>query len=276
MAHENSGAAAGEHDRGRGWSGLTLTTGAFLFLLLRLFAVSDYQWHTAFAVLHTLDLEDSIGIVLGTVMADSVAAAVLLSVLLPAFLFRVLGGLVLAARLRRGQRSGGARGPAGDPGGPYASAQDPAGGRRPDRQRADLSGLVMLALVVAGVVAYATSFHAWWLLLVSAAVTAAAVGVGLLARRGRGQVGEASRWAGRHLAGLVVALAIIGLLVSAAVVRTPWMPLERVAVEGAAEPLVGYVLEAEPGFLKFLTADDREFLILNDQDVASRTELVAH
>ncbi|MGW7417049.1 hypothetical protein [Streptomyces sp. NPDC054863] len=260
MVHKESEAAEGEREeeRGRGWSsGLTLTTGAFLFLLLRLFAVSGYQWHTAFAVLHTIDLDDSIGIILGTVMADPVVAAVLLAVLLPAFLFRVVGGFLLALRVRRG---GTERLPqdARAPGGP------------------DVAGLVLLAIVVAGVTAYVMSFRAWWLPLVSLFVMAVMFGIGALARRHHGQVGAASRWAGRHVVGLVVGVAMLGLLVSAAVVRTPWMPLERVEVSGQAQPLVGYVLEAEPGFLKFMTDEGRDFLILNEGEVKSREEVVDH
>ncbi|MFI0979280.1 hypothetical protein ACH4SP_20045 [Streptomyces sp. NPDC021093] len=236
---------------------MTLTTGAFLFLLLRLFAVSGYQWHTAFAVLHTIDLDDSIGIVLGTVMADPVVAAVLLAVLLPAFLFRVVGGFLLAVRIRRGGATGLPEGVRGSGG-------------------LDIAGLVLLAIVVAGVTAYIMSFRAWWLPLVSLLVMAAMFGIGALARRDHGQVGAASRWAGRHVVGLVVGLAVVGLLVSAAVVRTPWMPLERVEVKGERAPLVGYVLEAEPGFLKFMTDEGRDFLILNEGEVESREEIVDH
>jgi hypothetical protein len=256
--HETDGGGAREehakHEelKRRGWSsGLTLTTAAFLFLLLRLFAVSGYQWHTAFAVLHTLDLDDSIGLVLGTVLADTVVAAVLLVVLLPAFFFRVAGGFLLAARMRK------------------------EGEADPDA-RFDMAGIVMLSIAVAGMTAYVLSFGTWWLPLASVLVTAAMVGLGVLTRGAHGQVGEASRWAGRHVMGLVMGAAVLAMLISAAVVRTPWMPLERVVVAGHAQPLRGYVLEAEPGFLKFLTEEEREFLIIRDADVESREEIVEH
>ncbi|GAA3489549.1 hypothetical protein [Streptomyces cremeus] len=251
MVHEEQAEQSGE-ERRHGWgSGLTLTTAAFLFLLLRLFAVSGYQWHTAFAVLHTLDLDDSIGILLGTVLADSVVAAVLLVVLLPAFLFRVVGGFVLAARTREEEQ--------------------------PDRgPRVDMTGIVVLAIVVAGMTAYVLSFGTWWLPLASVLVTAVMVGLGTLTRGAHGQVGEASRWAGRHLMGLVLAASVLALLISAAVVRTPWMPKERIVVKGHEKPLRGYVLEAEPGFLKVLTEEDREFVILRDGEVESREEIVEH
>ncbi|MFF0742427.1 hypothetical protein ACFYVL_18705 [Streptomyces sp. NPDC004111] len=279
MVHKES-EAAGEHKRERGWSGLTLTTAAFLFLLLRLFAVSGYQWHTAFAVLHTLDLEDSIGIVLGTVMADSVVAAVLLAVLLPAFLFRVVGGYLLAARVRRlrAERPDGAAPGEGRPLPERGEGPERADGtpQRPVTGWLDLPGLGMLAIVLAGVTAYILSFHAWWLLPLSVAVTALMAGLGAVTRGGHGQVGAASRWAGKHLMGLVMAAVVVTLLVSAAVVRTPWMPLERVEVKERSAPLIGYVLEAEPGFLKFMTEKDRHFLILNEGDVKSREEIVDH
>lgn len=197
-------------------------------------------------------------------MADSVVAAVLLAVLLPAFLFRVVGGFVLAVRMRRERADG-------------VPGERPPGERVPQGTgRVDLPGLGVLAIVVAGITAYVLSFHAWWLLPASLGVTAAMFGLGFLARRQHGQVGAASRWAGKHLMALVMGAVVVALLVSAAVVRTPWMPLERVEVTGRAAPLVGYVLEAEPGFLKFMTEEDRHFLILNEGDVKSRVELVDH
>ncbi|MFJ6697675.1 hypothetical protein ACIQM4_16615 [Streptomyces sp. NPDC091272] len=254
-----AGPGEGPEERGHGWnSGLTLTTAAFLFLLLRLFAVSGYHWHTAFAVLHTIDIDDAVGIVLGTVMADSVVAAVLLAVLLPAFLFRVLGGFMMAVRMRRRVVDR-----------PPDAHEQPAGARSP----VDLAGLVLLAIVVAGVTAYILTFRAWWLLLAIVLVGAAMVGFLALARRSQGQVGQASRWAGRNFGALVAAAGILAMLLSAALVRTPWMPLERIEVGDGQAPLVGYVLEAEPGFLKVMTDVDRHFLILRDADVESREEI---
>ncbi|MFI5803333.1 hypothetical protein [Streptomyces sp. NPDC051561] len=268
MAHKES-----EGAQGRGWSGLTLTTAAFLFLLLRLFAVSGYQWHTAFAVLHTLDLEDSIGIVLGTVMADSTVAAVLLAVLLPAFLFRVVGGFLLALRLRQdaldevtAEKVAAARGRTG---------REPSEGA-PGTGPVDLAGLGMLAIVVAGCTAYVSSFHTWWPLVAAVGVTLATGALGYATRRRPDQVGEASRWASRHLMGVVMGAVLVALLVSAAVVRTPWMPLERIELHGQGKALTGYVLEAEPGFLKVMTEKDRHFVILNDGAVKSREELIEH
>ncbi|QTR04957.1 hypothetical protein J7S33_09510 [Saccharothrix algeriensis] len=63
--------------------GTALTGGAVLFVLLRLLAVSHYDWHTTFALLHTLDLEDAPGLFLGTFMADRRISTVLLVLMVP-------------------------------------------------------------------------------------------------------------------------------------------------------------------------------------------------
>lgn len=67
--------------------GTTLTGAAVLFVLLRLLAVSYYDWHTTFALLHTLDLEDAPGLFLGTFMADQRISSVLLVLMVPLTVF---------------------------------------------------------------------------------------------------------------------------------------------------------------------------------------------
>ncbi|MEJ2853633.1 MULTISPECIES: hypothetical protein [unclassified Saccharothrix] len=67
--------------------GTTLTGAAVLFVLLRLLAVSRYDWHTTFALLHTLDLEDAPGLFLGTFMADQRISSVLLVLMVPLTVF---------------------------------------------------------------------------------------------------------------------------------------------------------------------------------------------
>jgi hypothetical protein len=52
-------------------AGSALTGAAILFVLLRLFAVAHYDWHVAFALLHTLELDDAPALSLGTFMANS-------------------------------------------------------------------------------------------------------------------------------------------------------------------------------------------------------------
>ncbi|ATE58009.1 hypothetical protein CNX65_05845 [Actinosynnema pretiosum] len=54
-----------------------------MFVLLRLLAVSHYDWHVAFALLHTLDLEDAPGLFVGTFMADSRISSALLILVSP-------------------------------------------------------------------------------------------------------------------------------------------------------------------------------------------------
>ncbi|MFD5827362.1 hypothetical protein [Lentzea sp. NPDC060358] len=68
-------------------TGSALTGAAVLFVLLRLLAVSHYDWHTAFALLHTLELDDAPGLFLGTFMADDRISTVLLMVVTPATFF---------------------------------------------------------------------------------------------------------------------------------------------------------------------------------------------
>lgn len=68
-----------------------VTVAAVLFVLLRLLAVAHYDWHTAFALLHTLDLEDAPGLFLGTFMADSRISSALLVLMVPLTVFYAVG-----------------------------------------------------------------------------------------------------------------------------------------------------------------------------------------
>ncbi|CAL9637923.1 hypothetical protein [Streptomyces sp. enrichment culture] len=231
---------------GRG-TGLTVTTAAFAFLVLRLFAVSGHDWHTAFAVLHTLDLDDTIGLVIGTVMADSLASVLFLTLLVPVAALR----LVMEVRTAR-------------------AARERALGRGERPERVDLTGALLLLIAVMAVVAYLRTFHSWWLVPLVLAVGALIVGIGYGVRAG-GRLRRGALWASRHLLGLVA----LAMLLGAATVTTPWVPLEQIELRGGEE-LRGYVMQAEPGFLKVLTERERAFRILTDQEVRSREELVGH
>ncbi|GIG63947.1 hypothetical protein Pen01_02420 [Phytomonospora endophytica] len=67
-----------------GWqTGLSLTGAAVLFLVLRLFAVTGYDWDTAFAVADAVDIGDAPSVVIGTFMADPEITAALLMLLVP-------------------------------------------------------------------------------------------------------------------------------------------------------------------------------------------------
>lgn len=243
--------ALGEQQESGNGAGLTMAGAAFLFLALRLFAVSHYDWHTAFAVLHTIDLNDGVGIVLGTVMADSLATTVFFALLVPVAVLRV------AVSVRGADRDA--------PGSPEAAPAQGAPHGRPDLVGA---ALLLVALLAVGV--YVVTFHAWWLPPVVAAACALMLGFAYGLRAG-GRLRRAALWSSHHLGVLIV----LALLVGAATVRTPWVPLERIALRGGPT-LHGYVMQAEPGFLKVLTASDREFLILTDTKVATRAEITRH
>ncbi|MEU6258519.1 hypothetical protein [Streptomyces sp. NPDC047043] len=224
-----------------------MTTAAFAFLVLRLFAVSDYNWHTAFAVLHTLDLKDSIGLVLGTVMADSLASVVFLTLLVPVALLR----LVMERRAAGKSRE-------------RALAE----GRQPERP--DLAGALLLLIAVVAVVAYIATFHSWWLLWLMFGVGGLIFGIVFSVQAGGG-LKRAALWTTRHL----VALVGLAMLLGAATISTPWVPMERIETQDGKE-LQGYVMQAEPGFLKVLTEHERKLLILTDQDVRAREEITGH
>lgn len=55
----------------------------FVFLILRIFAVSGYDWDTAFAVSTTLSLSDGLSLVFGSLMAGHVLVQILLIIVLP-------------------------------------------------------------------------------------------------------------------------------------------------------------------------------------------------
>lgn len=55
----------------------------FVFLILRIFAVSGYDWNTAFAVSTTLNLSDGLALVFGSLMAGHVLVEILLVGVLP-------------------------------------------------------------------------------------------------------------------------------------------------------------------------------------------------
>ncbi|MBG0737965.1 hypothetical protein IV500_00730 [Paeniglutamicibacter antarcticus] len=55
----------------------------FVFLILRILAVSGYDWNTAFAVSTTLSLSDGLALLVGTLMAGHLLVAILLIGVLP-------------------------------------------------------------------------------------------------------------------------------------------------------------------------------------------------
>ncbi|MBD8506121.1 hypothetical protein HT102_06460 [Hoyosella sp. G463] len=208
-------------------SGALITgTGAlFLFLLLRLLAVCDYNWNVAFAVIHTVDLNEGFGILVGTLMGEPLFTGIALALIAPLPLLRLLWP---GSATHRG------------------------------------SALVLIAVVTTAYASLLVTYQQWWLLAITAAVTLTLVGLHRWRRHGR-----------LHQAGTLLlrrAWLITGLLVLvlAALVRTPWVPLEHITLTDRTED--GYVMETSPGFLKILTAEDREFLIIPTDEVTAREE----
>ncbi|MEP7159703.1 MAG: hypothetical protein ABI746_01230 [Dermatophilaceae bacterium] len=96
---------------------------AFAFLILRIFAVSGYNWDTAFAVSTTIGLDDGLSLLFGSLMAGHLLVAMLLICVLPLLLAAFLWG-------PRGHR-------------PVV--------------------VLSIALAMVTLVALTVSFHSWWL-----------------------------------------------------------------------------------------------------------------
>lgn len=105
----------------------------FVFLVLRTFAVSGYDWDTAFAVSTTLGLDDGLPLVFGSLMAGHLLTSILMIAVVP---------LLIAARL-------------------WGPRQ-----HRPITTLLTTVGLVIL-------LALTVSFRSWWLPLATGAVLAA-------------------------------------------------------------------------------------------------------
>lgn len=86
-----SGAAA---ERGSGYLGgaAQLAAWGFVFLILRIFAVSGYDWDTAFLVSTTIGLDDGLALLFGTLMAGHLLTSILLSVVVPLLIAGYLWG----------------------------------------------------------------------------------------------------------------------------------------------------------------------------------------
>ncbi|MEO6880320.1 MAG: hypothetical protein ABI181_05115 [Mycobacteriaceae bacterium] len=103
---------------------------AFAFLILRVFAVSGYDWNTTFLVTTTLSVDDGLALLFGSLMAGHVLVALALMIVLP----------LLGAAFLWGER-----------------------GHRPVVVLPATVGVVMI-------VALTLSFHSWWLPPVTAAL----------------------------------------------------------------------------------------------------------
>lgn len=125
-------AASPEPDEGRGGHAVAaahVAAWGFAFLILRIFAVSGYDWNTAFAVSTTVGLDDGLALLFGSLTSGHLLTAVLLVAVLPIFIAAYLWG--------------------------------PRGHRPVVMLLATVGSVTLVALVV--------SFHSWWLPLATGA-----------------------------------------------------------------------------------------------------------
>lgn len=193
----------------------------FGFLILRIFAVSGYDWNTAFVVSTTLRLDDGMSLLFGSLMAGQLLTAVLLLCVVPL----LLAGSVWAPRAHR----------------PVL--------------------LLLSALTMILMVALTVSSRFWWL------PVAIAVAFGLATLTRRLHANNGLRRAVTIAVSSVGWVAPVALLLVAALVQTPWVPLEQ--IQTADGPISGYVLSVDSGYLNVLT-DEQKFVILISSDVISR------
>lgn len=84
--HDGAATSGGVADREpsrRPGSVASFAAWAFAFLVLRLFAVSGYNWDTAFKVSTTLGVDDGVTLVFGSFMAEHLVVGLILTGLLP-------------------------------------------------------------------------------------------------------------------------------------------------------------------------------------------------
>lgn len=201
---------------------------AALFLVLRLLAVSDWDWSTTAAVADTVDFSDVIPIVLGTLLAEPGLTGILLAVMLPV----TVGALIWPSRATGGNRT--------------------------------LTGMILPAVLVAATVTWMNTYRQWWLPVVAVLIGVVFVVLRLAVHHGIAH--DVSVTLTRRI-GVV---GVIGVLVMATVVSTPWMEHERFTT--ADGTMTGYVLNVESGYVRVLT-EDRDVVILDSDEIRKRTIL---
>lgn len=85
MASATGDDATASGEASQHWTGTAISAAVwgFAFLMLRIFAVSEYSWPTAFLVSTTVGLNDGLVILVGTLMATPVLTEAMLVGLLP-------------------------------------------------------------------------------------------------------------------------------------------------------------------------------------------------
>lgn len=154
----------------RGWAtGLSLTGAAVLFLMLRLFAITRYDWHTAFAIADTIQFDDAPTVIIGTLMADRLISGLALMLLLP---------VAVVHQSRLGLRDRGHDG-----------------------------HIAWLITLVVATIALVLTYRAWWLL--AGAVIIGALLTLALRTRERGTGRTAALWVMRRVGLLTVLAALV-------------------------------------------------------------------
>lgn len=198
---------------------------ATLFLVLRILAISHWNWQTATDVVATVDFGGAASIALGTVFAEPEVTAILIV---------ILGPLTLVTLIWPSK-------------GKSSSPTVP---------------LVFLAGILALMAALIATRGQWWILLGFAIITGVLATVRMLWRRG-----VAHRTVSRLFRSLGV-VSVLGALVMAGTVTTPWVPLEKIETDSGL--VYGYVLETPSGYLQVLTEDEREVVIIISSTVDHR------
>lgn len=133
--------------------------GAALFLLLRMFAISNWDWHTTTEVLASVNFSNAIPIAFGTLFAAPKITAALVSVLLP------VAAVDLAWPVRNSGRS--------------------------------VDQYMLVAALTVITFALVLSYQMWWILVIAAAIGGVFMAVRLA--RKRGTTHEAISWAMRKV-----------------------------------------------------------------------------
>lgn len=165
---------------------------AGLFLLLRILAVSDWDWHTAAAVSKNVQLSDAVSIVLGTLFAEPLLTGIMVTFLLPMGLIRLFW---------------------------------PSDSKEFSRLEFALFAAVMITIAAALI----HSAKEWWLPLSIAGIAIPAFVIRMVRRRQESHH-EHLEMLPRLLQSLgTVAIAVV--LVLAATVTTPWVPRELITTK---------------------------------------------
>lgn len=122
---------------------------------------------------------------------------------------------------------------------------------------------MLLAVLLACTVTLIRSYGEWWLPAGSAVIAALLIGARLSPRR------SVLRRAATTLLRSIGGIAVAGALALAGLVSSPWTPLEQIETDQGT--IQGYVIKVESGYLRVLTDDPREMIILMGDDVISRT-----